>query len=83
MLCSTSGAALCFRVEATNHEAAAATICRQGREKGAFFQGGAQKGRKRKTRERVYYCILVGYEDFYLLLKEGGNDIDFTKTHLM
>ena len=66
-----------------NHEAAAATICRQGREKGANFQGGAQKGRKRKTRERVYYCILVGYEDFYLLLKEGGNDIDFTKTHLM
>ena len=70
MLCSTSGAALCFRVEATNHEAAAATICRQGREKGAFFQGGAQKGRKRVTKKGLYYCILVCYVEFHLFLYE-------------
>lgn len=45
MLCSTSGAALCFRVEATNHEAAAATIMQtKGAKKARFFKEGRKKG---------------------------------------
>ena len=42
-----------------NHEAAAATICRQGREKGAKFQGGAQKGRKTHILTIILSCITM------------------------